>query len=295
MTVPRRRRRALPAVLVVAALLAALVSPAAASAGTSRIVVLNGDLAEVVYALGAGDRVVAVDLSATYPAAAAAAPKIGYQRTLSAEPILGLRPTLVLGSRLAGPPAVIQQLRAVGQNVQILPEPRGLNEVGLKIRRVGRVLGGSAAIRSRTLARTAQRAVNAAKRRVVATRKPRVAFLYLRGTRVQQIAGAGSGADAMISAAGGLDVGREAGIRGYRPLTPEGLVQMRPDVIVTLTAGLRSVGGVGGLKRIPGVAQTPAGREGRILSFDDQEFLGLGPRAGHALTRLIDALGTDQR
>ncbi len=293
-TAPRRRAaRLLAAVVAVAALGASGASAQAAQ--TDRIVSLNGDLTEIVYALGAGGKLVGVDVSATYPADAARLPQIGYQRSLSAEPILALRPTMILGSPLAGPPAVIQQLRSVGQNVRILPEPRGLNEVGLKIRRVGALLGGSAADRSRVLARSVQRQINNAKRSVVARKKPRVAFLYLRGTRVQQIAGAGSGGDAMISAAGGIDVGREAGLTGYRPLTPEGLVQMRPDVIVTLTAGLQSVGGVQGLMQIPGIAQTPAGRAGKVLSFDVQEFLGLGPRAPRALRALIRGLGTDRR
>jgi len=291
------RRRAARLLATAIAAVAALAGAAttASAAQTDRIVSLNGDITEVIYALGYGGRLVGVDVSATYPPEASRLPKIGYQRTLSAEPILALRPTMIVGSPLAGPPAVIEQLEAIGQNVRILPEPRGLNEVGLKIRRIGKLLGGRAAARSRVLARSVQRQINNAKRRVVARKKPRVAFLYLRGTRVQQIAGAGSGGDAMISAAGGIDVGRQAGITGYRQLTPEGLVQMKPDVIVTLTAGLQSVGGVQGLLQIPGVAQTPAGRDGRILSFDDQEFLGLGPRAPRALRALIRGLGTDKR
>jgi iron complex transport system substrate-binding protein len=127
---------------------------------------------------------------------------------------------------------------------------------------------------------------------VTAKRKPRVVFLYLRGQQVQQIGGKGSGADAMIAAAGGLDVGRAAGIQGFRPLSPEALVELKPDHIVTLSASLQSVGGVNGLLQLPGIAQTPAGRQRNVLAFDDQEFLGLGPRAPHALKALIKGLGT---
>jgi iron complex transport system substrate-binding protein len=58
----------------------------------SRIIPLNGEITEVIYALGLGDNVVGVDISATYPPEAADKPSIGYQRTLSAEGIISLNP-----------------------------------------------------------------------------------------------------------------------------------------------------------------------------------------------------------
>ena len=61
-----------------------------------RIVPVDGDLAEIVFALGLGEHVVATDISATYPPAAAALPDIGYQRALNAEPIAAVEPTVVL-------------------------------------------------------------------------------------------------------------------------------------------------------------------------------------------------------
>jgi iron complex transport system substrate-binding protein len=275
-------------------LAAALAVTPAASANT-RIAVLNGDLAEVVYALGYGERIVGLDTSATYPAAAREAPKFGYQRSLAAEPILALSPTLIIGSDAAGPPAVIQQLRGSGVPVRIFPSPRGVSGIGQKIRNVGAAIGGQARGRARELAAAVQRRLARAKRRVVAEDKPRVAFLYIRGQQVQQLGGRGSGADSMIRSAGGIDVGSELGFQGFRPLTPEALVQARPDHIVVLSAGLQSVGGIDGLLQLPGVAQTPAGQNRRVLAFDDQLFLGLGPRAPRALRALIRGLRTDRR
>ena len=85
------------------------------SATSSRIVSLNGDVTETIFALGLGGNLVGVDTSAPYPARRVARlPKIGYQRTLSAEGILSLRPTVVIGTAEAGPPEVIQQLRSAG-------------------------------------------------------------------------------------------------------------------------------------------------------------------------------------
>ena len=277
-------------VATVVVVLAATAGPA--TADSSRIVVLNGDLTEVVYALGYGDRVVGVDSSATYPEAATRVPRIGYQRALSPEPILALDPTLILGSTAARPPNVIEQLRSVGRDVRIFPAPTRLKGIPTKIRRVGRALGGRAMSRADKLARTVAVRLRRQRRSVTAKRKPRVVFLYLRGQQVQQIGGRGSGADAMIEAAGGIDVGSEAGIRSFRSLSPEALVELRPTHIVTLSASLQSVGGISGLLGLPGVAQTPAGRARRVLAFDDQQFLGLGPRAPKALKALIKGLGT---
>src|SRR5690606_33392795 len=74
-----------------------------------RIVTLGGDVTEIVFALGAGAAVVATDVSSVHPAAAAALPKLGYQRTLSAEGVLAQAPTLTLASDEAGPPPVLDQ------------------------------------------------------------------------------------------------------------------------------------------------------------------------------------------
>jgi len=288
----KNRYRRVAVLTAIAATVLAFAPVGTASADSSRVVVLNGDLTEVVFALGFGKRVVGVDTSATYPGAAAKLPKIGYQRALSAEPILALDPTLIIGSNTAGPPTVIEQLRAAGRDVRIFPTATKLSHIGPKIRRVGKALGGVGPARAKALAAKVELRLRRARKSITAERKPRVVFLYLRGQTVQMIGGKGSGADSMIAAAGGLDAGRAEGIKGFRPLSPEALVQLDPDYIVTLSASLQSVGGVNGLLGLPGVAQTPAGRKRNVLAFDDQEFLGLGPRAPHALKALIKGLGT---
>lgn len=260
----------------------------------SRIVVLNGDLTEVVYALGLGESVVGVDTSATYPPEAQAKPKIGYQRALNAEGILSLQPTVIIGSEVAGPPAVIEQVKGAGVPVVLFEAVRSLDDVGRKIENVAAALG--VPNRGKLLAGRTQQEIDEARALAAkATTKPRVVFLYLRGSTTQAIAGKGTGGDAVITAAGGIDAGTEAGIVGSKPLTPEALVAAAPDVILVLTAGLQSVGGVDGLLQIPGVGQTPAGQQRRVVDLDDQYLLGLGPRAGQALKELVLALHPELR
>jgi iron complex transport system substrate-binding protein len=261
----------------------------------SRIVSLNGDITETIVTLGLAKNLAGVDISATYPEKLVAGmQKIGYQRTLAAEGILSLRPSLVIGTPTAGPASTIEQLRSAGVPVLIIPEYKDLDAGARKLRAVGRALGVPK--RGEKLARQVETQIALAKREVArAATKPKVAFLYVRGTQVQQIGGVGSGADAMIEAAGGVDVGRSIGVQGFKQLTAESLVAAQPDVLLLLSAGLQSVGGVDGLLRLPGVAQTPAGRNRRVIAYDDLMLLGLGPRTGKALRILIRGLHPEVR
>jgi iron complex transport system substrate-binding protein len=261
---------------------------------TSRVIPANGDIAEVVFALGLGDSVVATDVSATYPPEADALPEVGYQRTLLAEPMLGFDPTVIVANPDAGPPEVLDQMRDAGVPVVVLDYPHDLSGAAAKIRLVSVALGVPA--RGEALARRVTAAIDSARdeaaRRVEAAGgdRLRAAFLYLRGQNVQQVGGRGSGADALIEAAGAVDMGTEMGIDEFGPLTDEALIEAAPDVLVVTTTGLESVGGVDGLVEMPAIAGTPAGRDRRVVAVDDQLLLGLGPRTGDALAHLVDGL-----
>lgn len=259
-------------------------------ADISRIVVLNGDIAEVVFALGLGAKVVATDSSASFPAEVKALPKVGYQRTLSAEGILSQRPTVVLGDESAGPPAVLEQIQGAGTPVVLLATGKSLEAPAAKIRAVAAALGVGAD--GEALATKVNAEIAEARRPLARATgaKPRVAFLYVRGTSTLMIGGKDSGADAMIAGAGGIDAGTEAGLVNFVPLTAESLVAANPDVLLLLSAGLASVGGIDGLLGLPGVAQTNAGKARRVLAYDDLYLIGLASRTGAALAELVKGL-----
>ncbi len=122
--------------------------------------------------------------------------------------------------------------------------------------------------------------------------KPKVAFLYMRGSAaVYLIGGKGSGADSLIEAAGAVDAGEEAGLdKPFTPITGEALVRAQPDVILMMTKGLESVGGIDGLVRIPGIGQTPAGMNRRVVDMEDGVLLGYGPRTPLVIDILVDRL-----
>ncbi|HMR60273.1 ABC transporter substrate-binding protein, partial [Amaricoccus sp.] len=111
----------------------------AATAG--RVLVLGGDLAEIVFALGAGARVIAADDTALWPPEAEALPKVGYLRRISAEGVMSLAPDLVLASPVAGPATAMDQMRAAGLEIAVGPEGDGFAVVPEKIAFVGAALG----------------------------------------------------------------------------------------------------------------------------------------------------------
>ena len=223
-----------------------------------RVIPLDGDLAEVVFALGMGDRVVATDLSATYPAEADARPEIGYQRA-PAEPIAAFDPTLLLATDLVGPPETIDALRGPGIPLVVLDPPSDPSGPATKIRQVAQALGVPG--RGEQLARDTQGRIDAARRAGDAAAatggRPRVMALYLRGERVQVVFGRGSGVDWQIAVAGGTDVGTELGVDDNAPLTAEAVLRAAPDVFLVSTTGLESVGGIDGLLAINGLTAPP--------------------------------------
>jgi iron complex transport system substrate-binding protein len=246
---------------------------------------MSGTLAEIVFSLGLGDRVVGRDVGTTFPAARHL-PLVTRAHDLSAEGVLALDPTLVLVDRSTGPPEALDALRAAGVEVVVVPEAWSLPEVYPRIEAVAAALGVPDA--GRLLVERTRQDVEAAVAEVGRPERPlRVAFLYLRGQAgVYLMGGRGSGADSMIEAIGAVDAGSDIGLERFRPLTSEGLVLAAPDVLVLMTGGLESVGGPAGLLKVPGVAQTPAGRDRRFVAMDDGALLSFGPRTGLVVREL---------
>jgi iron complex transport system substrate-binding protein len=127
-----------------------------------------------------------------------------------------------------------------------------------------------------------------------ASARPRMLFLYVRGSaNVYYIFGRDSGADTLIDAIGGVDVATEIGWEGMKPMTAEALVDAQPDVLVMMTDGLESVGGVDGLiENVPALAQTPAGENRRVVDMADSAILSFGPRTADVIRSLARAVYT---
>src|SRR5690606_34305875 len=280
-----RMRLLLPLTLLLSLLVAAPLY-----AAEERIVSLNGDITEIIFGLGLGEYVVAVDASSNYPAEVLSLPNLGYQGNLNAEAILAFQPTKVLASPSAGPKEVLEQVMAAGVEVIIIDNDGTINAPVDNIRTVAALLGVPE--KGEQLAQAVQAKIDAAvERGRQLDPKPRVLFLYLGSTRFQFGGGAGTPSNAMIEAAGAIDAGKEVGLVGYQPITAEVVAAAQPDVVIVTERGLNVLGSIEGvIDGVPGLALTPAGQKGHILVFEDLYFIGMGPRTGDALLELVEAL-----
>ena len=254
-----------------------------------RIIPLDGTVAEVVFALGMGDNVVATDLSATYPPEADALPEIGYQRALSAETVASFAPTVLLATEIAGPPEALDDMRRLGYPLVIIPNEATPTGAGQKIRAVATALGIPK--QGEDMADSLDAAIaEASVPPDHDDNRPRVVALYVRGTVAQLVLGESANTRWLINSAGGVDVSESMGIDDSAPISAEAILAAVPDVLLVPTAGLESVGGVDGLLEIGGLGQTPAGKHRQVLAYDDQLLLGNGPRTAEMLAQLRNDL-----
>lgn len=264
----------------------------AAPAQGERLVTAGGTITEIVFALGRGDDVVGVDTSSVHPAEATRLPQVGYQRTLSAEGVLSLSPTLVLVTSEAGPPPALIQIRGAGVRLVEVPTGNGIEAARGTIRALAAALDRRE--RGEDLVGALDRDLARASAALAgATSRPRVLFVYSRGGGAAMVSGTGTAADEMIRLAGGENA--VADFDGFRPLTPEAAVTVEPEVVLIPSRGLDALGGREALFALPGLGLTPAGREQRVVAMDDLYLLGFGPRTGQAVRELALALHPELR
>ncbi|MFC9993774.1 hemin ABC transporter substrate-binding protein [Nocardia sp. NPDC127526] len=248
-----------------------------------------GTLVQTVVALGLGNNLVGRSTNA--PPVAMNLPTVtAGSGTLNVEAVAALQPSVFLTDTTSVTAVMRDQLRALGITVVYFDPQRTMDGVVPMIDAVAAALGVPEA--GKQLAQRTTDEIAAATASVPPHDKPlRIAFLYLRSTAITMIAGPGSGADQLITALGGEDAGTASGItEPFIPITSEALIAAAPDVILVMSDGLASVGGVDGLVKIPGLAQTPAGKNKRVVDMADNVILSFGPNTGRVLTALVQAV-----
>jgi len=276
--------------------------PAAAFAGAdpggpqARIVSVGAAVTETLLALGVGDRIVGVDTTSELPPEKSAIARVGYLRTLGAEGLLSLSPTLVIVSDEAGPTAVLEQVRATGTPCEVVTaagapvsnaEAQASASATTTIRRIAVLVGEQE--RGEKLVQAFEKDLADAKR-AVATRADRPAALFVvhpprAGSAL--VAGVGTPPDVMLKLAGADNAAAQ--ITGYRPLTPEAAVASAPEVVVVPVGTLAAAGGARPFLESAGLGLTPAGRSGRVVEVQPW-MLSFGPRTGRAVAELADLL-----
>ncbi|MCU6671271.1 hemin ABC transporter substrate-binding protein [Enterobacteriaceae bacterium H4N4] len=252
---------------------------AAFAASQQKIVTLGGDVTEIVYALGAETSLVARDSTSQWPAQAVSLPDVGYLRQLNAEGILAMRPTLVLASAQAQPSLALKQVGQSQVNVVTVPASNTLSVIDEKVRVVAQA----------THRETEGEALRSSLRQQLAalpttSLNKRVLFILNHGGMTAMAAGQDTGADAAIRAAGLHNAMQ--GFSRYQPLSQEGVIASQPDLVLISKDGVKALGGEANLWKLPGLAQTPAGRNKQVLQIDDMALLGFSVRTPEAIGQL---------
>src|SRR5690349_11001607 len=257
----------------------------------ARYVVISPIYNEIIWALGAQDSVVGIDLSTTYPPEVKNVKTVGYHRALSAEGILSLHPTAVIHDNNIGPPQVVQQLQQLNIPMKTF-SARNDSIDGTKalIREMGAYFHKEA--RAEELCNTldAQRTASLEKVKQY-TDHPRVAVIHFgRASNVYLVVGKGGGGDGggvsqMIELAGGQMAVENRGMQ--RMESPEIIAQANPDVILLTNYGYdRLNGSLDQIKALPGVATSNAARDNRIFRIEENVLNYFGPRSGENIAKV---------
>lgn len=253
----------------------------------NRVIALANGSAEIISALGLKKLLVGRDIAST-DADLSSVSVVTSGHQLIPEKIISLNPDLVIIDKSTGPQVAIAALRSAGIKVVQTPEAWTLADIEPKVTAIAAAIGvpEDGAKLSKTIAAASLPAANLKS-------GTRVAFLYLRGgSAIYLIGGKGSGADSLLSAIGAVDVGAQKLKNSFNAMTSEALISLNPEVLLVMTKGLESTGGVTGLFALPGIAQTDAGKNKRIVSVDDSLLLSFGPRTADLLAQLQIAIDT---
>lgn len=250
-----------------------------------KIVSLSGTITEIIYALGEGKQIVAVDVTSTYPAETEKLTNLGHMSAVSAEGILGSAPTHVIGFSDEVKPELVEQLKAAKVEVTLLDREYSIKGAKKVIGEVAEWLGKKEA------GEKLQDQIDADMQDIVKlSSEPAVLFVYARGPGTMMVAGDGTQMQKMIELAGGKNA--VSGFEEFKPLTPESVIAANPDMLLLFESGTQSLNGEAGLLEIPGVKMTTAGKNKQFYSMDGLYLSGFGPRVGRAVVELNKKLST---
>ena len=278
--------RRLPITVALCALIAlATGSGLSAAQAEERIVSIGGAVTEILYALGQDARIAAVDTTSLYPPEALKSkPNVGYMRALSAEGVLSVKPSLIVATDGAGPPAAITTLQQSGVRMVAIPDEPSPDGVKRKIIAVGDLVGAHDLANEMAGRVDARFNALAALRARVAKRK-RVLFVLSASGGRTVVAGKGTSADAIIALAGATNAA--ASIEGFKPMNDEAIAAAAPDVVLMMR---RENPPASNILSSPAFATTPAGKMQALVEMDGNYLLGFGPRAPDAVRDLMAAL-----
>ncbi|EGQ7928151.1 hemin ABC transporter substrate-binding protein [Vibrio vulnificus] len=259
-------------------------------AAQERIISAGSAVTELILALHAEQSLVAVDVTSQLPEGQPL-PKIGYHRRLSAEGLLALSPTKLIGSDEMGPAPVLQQLKSTGVDIEVVNTQANVDGLKARIDQIAAILNKSQ--EAQQLKSLVDQQVQSLKANQPTEQKKKVLFLLIHEGRAANVAGTDTTPDAIIRLAGAINPAADR-ITAYKPLSSESMVEMQPDVILVSGRSFEKLGGPDAIiKMMPLLAATPAGQNKQIMAIDGAALVGgLGLKSLAEAKRLNQLLYT---
>lgn len=229
---------------------------------SERIISSGSNITEIIYALGAGDQVVGSDKTSTSPSEAKANAILGHPSQLSIEGIISLRPTLFISDDKYLDTTLNHRLERSGTKTLILKQAKNINELNIQIQKISNFLNKSE--QGEILIKSLDTELNELSM-LRETRKPpfrKAIFLYGKDSLV--IAGKKTPVDFLMNMAGVIN---PASFEGVKPMTPESIIIINPDVIITVDKALSNDSDKDRFFSIPAISATPAGKNRRITTI----------------------------
>ncbi len=259
-------------------------------AAQERIISAGSAVTELILALHAEQSLVAVDVTSQLPEGQPL-PKIGYHRRLSAEGLLALSPTKLIGSDEMGPAPVLQQLKSTGVDIEVVNTQANVDGLKARIDQIAAILNKPQ--EAQQLKSLVDQQVQSLKANQPTEQKKKVLFLLIHEGRAANVAGTDTTPDAIIRLAGAINPAADR-ITAYKPLSSESMVEMQPDVILVSGRSFEKLGGPDAIiKMMPLLAATPAGQNKQIMAIDGAALVGgLGLKSLAEAKRLNQLLYT---
>lgn len=244
-----------------------------------RVVSLSGSITETLFMLGWGDKLVGVDVTSTYPRVVTKLPTLGHARSIQTEAVLALNPTHIFLVKDEVNPELISKWKSAGVSVIEISKEYSIEGSKNSISEIARALNEEE--ESKELIADIELQYRTLKDTMTDVR---VLFIYARGGGNLMVAGTNTPVANMIHLAGAQNAITE--FEDYKPLSIEYLIKSKPQVILMFDTGFDAIGGLDGLEKIPGVAETDAYKNKRIVRMDGQLLSGFGPRVVDGISEL---------
>lgn len=251
-------------------------------AAAERIVSLAPSLTELIYAAGAGEKLVAVSAFSDFPPAAKSLPQVADYATVSFEKILALKPDIVFAWKTGNKEIDATRIRTLGIPVFVIDIER-VGDVPAALTRIGVLAGTRAA---------ADAAAEKFARELVVMKNNNVGksnlSVFFEISRAPMLTINGRHAiDEAIRLCGGKNIFAEAATIVVQP-SAERLLAKQPDVILYTGAQYDDKGT--DAAPLPLYQSLKAGKSGRVYRLDADPILRAGPRMITGIAQVCDAL-----